>query len=60
MVHTRPFGSLRSCRRTQKTKTQSLSPFVFWSFGATVTAQKAESEPGFSFTLSKSLRDLSS
>ena len=36
---------LGSCKKTQKTKTQSLSPLSFWSFCTTLTTQTTLCEP---------------
>ena len=32
LIHTGSFGSLMSCRKTQKTRRRVLSSFVFWVF----------------------------
>ena len=40
LVHTRSFSSLRSYRKSKKTKTQSMIPLSFGSFCTTLTTQK--------------------
>ena len=56
-IHSRSFGSLRSCRKTKKTKTRSLNPLSFGSFCTTLTPQKTLCELGFPLTTSKTYRD---
>ena len=47
VVLTRSFRSLRSCWKTQKTRTQSLIPLSFGSFCSTLMTQRTQCEPGF-------------